>query len=353
MGSRGPQPRYTDAEIHAAYVEHGNQRAASDALGISQSRVSEALARFVAATPPIHPQTREPLHLPFEEAWANWMRAVGMAKDRYIPPIHRIPNDTPTQKILVIPDLHAPFHEAEMFAAMLEREADADHVIGIGDLGDAYALSRFLKYERMPYREEWAAVNLVMQELASRFPKVSLILGNHDVRLEKQLRTHLTEDMVDAVRCLTGGTLCPITAMAKRYPNVEIAKHTMPDGQTLDWCMELGDAWLGHPEKYSRVAGSALRAVEDWLLDFQQQYGFTNHRLIVMGHTHAEARIPFRGDKLLVECGCLCKTQGYMTSARIGGRPQRRGYLVFTQTNGRTDLNSVRFFNFDWAEAVA
>lgn len=240
-----------------------------------------------------------------------------------------------------------------MFAEMLEREADADQVICIGDLGDAYALSRFMKYERMPYRDEWASVNLCMQELASRFPKVEIVIGNHDARLEKQLRTHLTEDMVDAVQMLTGGTLCPITAMSRRYPNVTIARHETPSGRSVDWFTTVGDAWLGHPEKYSRVPGSALRFLEEWVSDNEQSLGMDGARLIVMGHTHTAAIIPWRANKLLVECGCLCQQQGYMLSPRIGGRPQRRGYVTFEQTNGVTDLNSVRFFWFDAAEQAA
>lgn len=239
-----------------------------------------------------------------------------------------------------------------MFAQMLEAEADADHVICIGDLGDAYALSRFVRYERMPYREEWASVNLVMQELASRFPTVEIVIGNHDARLEKQLRTLLTEDMVDAVQMLTGGTLCPITAMAKRYPNVTIARHETPAGHHVDWFTTCGDAWLGHPEKYSRIPGAALRGVEEWLADNEDSMGLKEFRLIVMGHTHAASIIPWRANKLLAECGCLCTQHGYMTSPRVGGRPQRRGYLTFEQTDGKTDLNSVRFVWLDVAEAA-
>lgn len=357
------QKPLSDDELHRAIqaVErYGSIAAAARGLGITRQtfahHVHEARRRFKIDAPgrptvaPL-PEPKEPLTLPFEEAWANWMRAIGMAKDRYTKPPERGGSDT--QKILVIPDLHAPFHEAEMFAAMLEQEADADHVICIGDLGDAYALSRFMKYERMPYREEWAAVNLCMQEMASRFPTVEIVIGNHDARLEKQLRTHLTEDMVDAVQLLTGGTLCPITAMSRRYQNVTIARHMTPSGRSVDWFTTCGDAWLGHPEKYSRVAGSALRFTEEWIADNEVALGMDRYRLIVMGHTHAAAILPYRADKLLAECGCLCQQQGYMLSPRIGGRPQRRGYLTFEQANGRTDLNSVRFHWFDVADRAA
>jgi hypothetical protein len=36
-----------------------------------------------------------------------------------------------------------------------------------------------------------------------------------------------------------------------------------------------------------------------------------------------------------------------MTSARIGGRPQRRGYVTFEQVKGVTDLNSVKIHWLD------
>lgn len=294
------------------------------------------------ADPLPDPITRLPL-TNFEEAWQQWQRAIGMAKDRYVPKCGTNVPNLGAQKILVVPDLHAPFHEPEMFAAMLENEADADRCICIGDLGDAYALSRFMKYEHMPYRDEWASVTLVMQELASKFPRVTIVIGNHDARLEKQLRTHLTEDMVDAISFITGGILCPITALARRYPNVEIARHETPSGRTVDWFTTVGDAWLGHPEKFSRVPGSALRFTEEWVSDNEETLGIEGARLIVMGHTHTYAQMPWRAGKLLVECGCLCQQQGYMLSPRIGGRPQRRGYLTFDQYDGVTDLNSVRF----------
>jgi UDP-2,3-diacylglucosamine pyrophosphatase LpxH len=356
MGAKPLTPSQAAEAVAVLAACYGNTTTAARKLNIPrstmQSRVDAARRMGIAMEPleppePAAPEPPEPLALSFEEAWQNWMRAIGMAKDRYVPKVGTHVPESGTRKILVVPDLHAPFHEEAMFAAMLEREADADHVVCIGDLGDAYALSRFMKYERMPYRDEWASVNLCMQEMATRFPTVEIVIGNHDARLEKQLRTHLTEDMVDAVQLLTGGILCPITAMSRRYPNVTIAHHTTPGGQAIDWFTTVGDAWLGHPEKYSRVAGSALRFLEDWISDNEHTLGIGGARLIVMGHTHTAAIIPYRADKLLVECGCLCLQQGYMLSPRIGGRPQRRGYVTFEQADGKTDLNSVRFVWFD------
>jgi hypothetical protein len=295
------------------------------------------------------PELREPV-TSFDDAWQRWQRAVGMAKDRYKGP--KAKRKGITQKILVVPDVHAPFHEEGMFAEMLQREADADKVICIGDLSDSYALSTFTHYRRVSFAEEWASVTLVMQALSEAFPEVEMVIGNHDARLEKRLRERLSEDMVDAVRYLSGGILCPITALARRFPNVTVANHRVPGGDSVDWFTTCGDAWLGHPEKYSRVPGAALRFVEEWISDNEHTLGLQRYKLLVLGHTHAYSQFLWRSGQMLIECGCLAQQQGYMLKPKIGGRPQRRGYVTFNQTDGITDLNSVRFVWMD-AEAVA
>jgi UDP-2,3-diacylglucosamine pyrophosphatase LpxH len=289
-------------------------------------------------------ELREPL-ASFEEAWASWQKAIGMQRERY-KPTRRAPA-VGTKKIVVIPDIHAPFHEEGMLAALIARESDADMAVCIGDISDAYSLSTFTKYRAMPFSEEWASVTAVMQAISEAFPEVQVIIGNHDARLEKRLRERLSEDMVDAVRYLAGGVLCPLTALAKRYPNVTVANHELSNGDSADWFTTIGDAWFGHPERYSRVPGSALRSVDDWLADHEDDLELGRFRLICMGHTHTASMFPWRNRQLLVECGALCQTQGYMLKPKIGGRPQIRGYLTLTQHDGVTDLNSVRFIWLD------
>ena len=295
-------------------------------------------------------QIRQPLTT-FEEGWAQFQKTIGMMRDRYKGPAKKDPDalDPNRKRILVIPDLHVPFHEPKMVADMIARESGkTDLAICIGDVGDAYALSRFAKYETVPYAYEWSEVTVMMQTLSESFPEVKIIIGNHDARLRRAIANHLTSDMVEAITTMAGGTLCPITALARKYDNISVAKHPVPNtDMTVDWLMVEGDALLAHPEKYSRVPGNALRAFEEWAADNAAAIGLDSIRLLVMGHTHQMAILPWRSNSLLVECGCLCQTQGYMTGARIGGRPQRRGYIWFDQYDGVTDLNSVGFRWYD------
>ncbi len=310
-------------------------------------------AKRVKASATWQPETREPL-ASFDQAWAQWQAAIGMMRDRYAGPPK--PRKAGTwRKVVVVPDIHAPFHEEAYLAELVAREGDADLAVCIGDISDSYALSRFEKYESIGFKDEWASVTAVVQALSEAWPEVIVVLGNHDVRLERQLLQRCSTDMVDAIRYMTGGVLCPLTALTKQYQNVRVAAHPTPGGREIEWFTTVGDAWFGHPEKFSRVPGSALRAVEEWLSDNERALGLDRYRLIVMGHTHQLAAIPWRSGQLLVECGCLAQTQGYMLSPRVGGRPQKRGYVTFQQriADGWTDLNSVRLVWLDVQTAPA
>lgn len=287
----------------------------------------------------------------YESQWIAWQRAIGQARERYAGPSKR-PVSIGRQKILIASDFHAPFHHAEYVAAMFERERDADLLIVGGDLQDFYSVSRFTKYEDVPFEEEMAAVTLLLEQMSERFPKVLIVEGNHDKpRFEKQLRDRVSEEMVKVISYLAGGNLSVIAAAAKRYPNIEIVRNKVDKRFEVGWYAQVNDLIVSHMEKFSRVPGSTLRGVEEWFADFENIIGLEKGwRVIVQAHTHAMGWFPYRSDKLLVESGCLCRTHGYQLTPRAGGRPQRQGYVTLTQNDGVTDFSSVRCH---WLDADA
>lgn len=285
--------------------------------------------------------------LPFEREWAIWLKEIGAAKDRYTGPAVAKAR-TGRLRILVIPDLHAPFHDPTAVASMLSREKDIDIAVVMGDIGDSYSLSRFLKYEQVPYEQELASVTLLLQTFSERFPIVRVITGNHDgPRVEKQLLERVTGDLVAAIRSMTGGTLDPIEVLCRRFPNIERVMPSTDNGHRLRWMTQIGDAIFMHAEKFSKVPGSALRAVDEWVTDFEDVIGLDDYRVLVQAHTHQLGWFPWKADRLLIECGCLCRSHGYQFTARIGGRPQRRGWVVLEQVDGKTDINRSRMIWFD------
>jgi len=252
--------------------------------------------------------------------------------------------------VVVVGDLHVPFHDREALAALITREKGADVCVVNGDLQDFYSVSRFTKYESIPFIEEAAQVTLVLEQLSQAFPRVIVVEGNHDrPRFERQLRDRLPEEMVKVVEFLAGGNLSVVAAISKRFKNVELAK-TAVGSHSVSWFAQVGDLIVTHAEKFSRVPGSTLRGIDEWLGDMERTLALKDWRVLVQAHTHQLGWFPWHAEKLLVEGGCLCTTHGYQLTAKIGGRPQRRGWVSLEQRDGRTDLNSVRL---TWWDAEA
>ena len=352
----------SDAQLQEAvdtYVSCGhNASDAADALNISrgafQNRMRQAKRKGMKPPPkPPKPKPKakapEPsprLPISADECWGLLDAWIGRK---------RIPTPKPPkwkakdwQRIVVASDFHAPFHSPEAVAELIAREAkDADTLIINGDLSDGYSISRFVKYEHVPMEQEIAAVDALLTTLAGAFPDVVIVDGNHDSpRFEKQLRAVLTPDLMYCVEYLTGGNLSIIKALARRHSNVRFAPIKVGRFD-VSWATQIGDCICTHAEKFSKVPGSALRGIDEWLTDQRMTLGLPDYRVIVQAHTHQGAVIPWESDKLLVEGGAMCEVHGYQLSARIAGRPQRRGYVVLEQHKGVTDLNSVRFVWLD------
>src|SRR5262245_23026615 len=103
--------------------EYGTITEAAKAAGINRQTLHSRVA--AAKLHGIEVQSEIPKGLPFERYWATWQKEIGMARDRYAGPA-KPKARTGRLKLLVIPDLHAPFHDAPAVASMLERERDID-----------------------------------------------------------------------------------------------------------------------------------------------------------------------------------------------------------------------------------
>lgn len=346
-------------ELVEAVRTHGTIHAAAAALGLEPSTAHSRWHRAKAwavregidlpttgKTATRHepvviaPSPRLPITV--DECWAlldNWIGRKRTPKPK--PPKWQAKQ---TQRFVLAGDFHAPFHDPELVAEMIAAEAgQTDTLIVTGDLMDFYSISRFLKYERIPIEQEIAGADALLGQLAAAFPDVLILEGNHDApRFEKQIRALLTPEMMHVVELLTGGNLSIVKMLTKRYPNVRFAPQQAGEHQ-LGWLTQVGDLVCTHAEKFSITPGAALRKIEEGLTDFEHVYGLQPWRVLMQAHTHQFAMIPWHADKMLGETGCMCVTHGYQLSSRMGGRPQRQGYVTLTQQGGKTDVNSIRF----------
>lgn len=341
-----PNPGLTPEQLQAAVeavAEHGEVVAAAKALGVHPATFQNRIRRarqlgYVADTE----RSTIPVGMPFEREWTTWLQHIGAARDRYAGPA-KPKARTGRLKVVAAGDFHIPFHHPGALATLLTVEKDADICVVGGDFGDAHAASTFTKYEHVSYEEEHAGKTLVLSQLSETFPIVKYLKGsNHTDRWEKRLRENLTKDVLDAVMSMTGGILNPDLALVKHYPNVELAQCKTTEGIDVSWLTVVGDVAFCHAERYSRVPGSTLRSIEEWVDDHAGSLELPRLRAICQFHTHQQCAIPYKSDMLLIEPGAMCRQMAYQFGAKASGRPQRLGYVVMELVDGKLDRNSVR-----------
>ena len=106
--------------------------------------------------------------------------------------------------ILVLPDMHFPWPNWEgiRMAYKWAKKHKPDLVVQMGDIMDQKAWSRWpTDGEDMSPRQEWAEAEEGMQILSQMFPKMEILVGNHDTRyIKKAAESRLPARMVRTLK---------------------------------------------------------------------------------------------------------------------------------------------------------
>lgn len=109
-----------------------------------------------------------------------------------------VPFEIPEQRILVLSDIHFPFHDLKALEIALEHgyKAGVDSIILNGDILDCYALSRFVTDPRLRnFGKEIGQTKDFLQILRANFPdpKIRFRRGNHEARYQAYMETKAPE----------------------------------------------------------------------------------------------------------------------------------------------------------------
>ena len=101
------------------------------------------------------------------------------------------------KKILVLSDIHVPYHNIDAITSMLDREVKEkpDVILLNGDLIDCHSLSKYVKNPKMrSFAEELDAVGELIKVLKKELcERIIFKLGNHDERYQHFLWTKAKE----------------------------------------------------------------------------------------------------------------------------------------------------------------
>lgn len=95
--------------------------------------------------------------------------------------------------ILIISDIHFPFHDKKAIETAVNHRDNIDTIILLGDIMDFYTLSTFAKNPSLPViRDEIKICKDFLKYLREKFPYAQIVYyeGNHEIRLDRYIFTH-------------------------------------------------------------------------------------------------------------------------------------------------------------------
>jgi predicted phosphodiesterase len=244
-------------------------------------------------------------------------------------------------KTLIISDLHIPCHNHELVRRAINE--GGDQLIVNGDMFDMAQVSTFGRESDGAFSDEYMRGLDMVTEWSTKFHSVYLTWGNHDFRSTKLLRKRVDPGLhfcfTDVLECLAMGV--QLTAGGQRSGFRTLANvyyRPGPDG----WWVRVGDAVVAHPRTFRKKECSTAHLTYDF---FEPR--IEHLRAAIIGHTHKLCRQIIEnpeGERLVMECGCLCNEMGYTKEGVLNYAPKAQpGYGVLYQENGYTDFNRTRF----------
>ena len=103
-------------------------------------------------------------------------------------------------KMLVMADMHAPYHLERFVNDAIKSNQDASKLMIVGDGIDLYSASHFRKTKHINMGQELGMDFAFLKSIAAEFDEVYIMLANHDQRLRKYMYDHVPNELLPFVQ---------------------------------------------------------------------------------------------------------------------------------------------------------
>lgn len=232
------------------------------------------------------------------------------------------------ERVVFISDIHAPFQDDKALAILYNfiKWFKPETVFIMGDLLDAYAISRFSKDPNgaLHFQDEIdTAIRIIsdIRKVCGKAVKIYYIKGNHSARMQKYLWNNSKE--------LAGLHVLEVPSLLnlKRFKIEYVEKGKM---------MYKG-VMIKHGSVVRKYASYTAKA------EFEK-----NGCSGVSGHTHRSGiymQTNSGGDFKWMECGCLCSLEQEYMEGEIPNWQQGFGVGYFSKTSSRYQLDLVNIID--------
>lgn len=232
------------------------------------------------------------------------------------------------ERVVFISDIHAPFHDEKALAILYKfiKWFKPETVFIMGDMLDAYALSRFSKDPNgaLHFQEEIDSATNILSDIrknCGKKAKIYYLKGNHSARIQKFLWNNAKE--LSNLHILE----LPSLLNLKRF-NIEYVEKGM---------MKYKGIMVKHGSVVRKYAGYSAKA------EFEK-----NGCSGVSGHTHRAAiymHTNAGGDYKWMEVGCLCDLNQEYLEGETANWQQSFGIGYFHKKTTRYQLELVNIID--------
>lgn len=239
-----------------------------------------------------------------------------------------------TERVLVLSDLHMPFHKDKEIIDIVKEYSNVDLIILAGDILDCFSVSTFPKEMHIPLYEELKIASSFLKKIDRLTPNTKKIVfrGNHEFRFKRYLAKFQSE-----FSPLVSDDILEILKNGFTYRDYKNRKRVI---EPLSDNFEIIDSWyyiykdliLAHPTNFSKIPMRTCASTYDY---FKNQG--IDFNALAIGHTHKAGSL-IHGDTLLCELGCLCEQMDYANNGNVNYTPQTNGYGVFVFHKDKVDI---------------
>lgn len=239
-----------------------------------------------------------------------------------------------TERVLVLSDLHIPFHKDKEIVNIVKEHSNANLIILAGDILDCFSVSTFPKEMHIPLYEELKIASSVLKKIDRLTPNTKKIVfrGNHEFRFKRYLAKFQSE-----FSPLVSDDILEILKNGFTYRDYKNRKRVV---EPLSDNFEIIDSWyyiykdliLAHPTNFSKIPMRTCVSTYDY---FKNQG--VDFNALAIGHTHKAGSL-IHGGTLLCELGCLCEQMDYANNGNVNYTPQTNGYGVFVFHKDKVDI---------------
>ena len=236
-------------------------------------------------------------------------------------------------RILCISDMHIPFNRD--IKEFFKYKGKVDTLVLNGDIIDNYSMSSFTKMYRLSLVEELIQARELLIELIEEIQpkKVTVVTGNHEIRLGKKIADKIGSDLLD---------LMPRDALAflfdtgfNYYDRIKKCKTVYtPIDEEVDceinyvgnfWTKE-GKTIFVHPQAFRGTTLGTVGKAYDYFTAIGEDF-----QSIIMAHTH-KLGMYVMNDKYLYEQG-TCANLNHMDyqDLKLPKSSQVNGYMYIVQ----------------------